>query len=118
MIRILRASFFAAALLTYAAPALADPAQNGEWHHATSLVGEPKYPAGFAHFDYVNVDAPKGGLVRLDAQGAFDTFNPILPEGEPADGLGLVYEMLAETPLDETYASYGHIAEAWAVPPD
>ena len=86
MTPILRASLLTATLLFTAAPALADPAQNGEWHHATSLLGEPKYPAGFAHFDYVNVDAPKGGLVRLDSMGSFDTFNPILPEGEPADG--------------------------------
>ena len=33
-------------------------AQDGEWRHATGLTGEPKYPAGFAHFDYVNPDAP------------------------------------------------------------
>ena len=118
MTPILRASLLATALLLAAAPAVADPAQNGEWHHATSLLGAPKYPAGFAHFDYVNVDAPKGGLVRLDEQGSFDTFNPILPEGEPATGLGLVYETLTETPLDDTNASYGHVAEAWAYPPD
>ena len=27
-------------------------------HHALSLVGEPKYQAGFSHFDWVNPDAP------------------------------------------------------------
>jgi microcin C transport system substrate-binding protein len=118
MTPILRASLLTAALLFTAAPALADPAQNGEWHHATSLLGEPKYPAGFPHFDYVNVDAPKGGLVRLNAFGGFDTFNPMLNEGEPGVGLGLVYESLTETPLDDTNAAYGHIAEAWAYPPD
>ena len=117
MTSILRATLLAALLLAPAA-ALADPAQNGPWHHATSLLGEPKYPAGFPHFDYVNLDAPKGGLVRLDEQGSFDTFNPILPEGEPATGLGLVYETLTERALDDTSASYGHIAEAWAFPPD
>jgi microcin C transport system substrate-binding protein len=118
MTPILRASLISAALLFSAVPAIADPAQNGPWNHATSLLGEPKYPAGFPHFGYVNVDAPKGGLVRLDAMGSFDTFNPILPEGEPGDGIGLVYETLTETPLDDTNASYGHIAEAWAFPPD
>ena len=54
--------------------------------------------------------------MRLDAQGSFDTFNPVLPEGEPADGIGLVYESLTERALDDTSASYGHIAEAWAYP--
>src|SRR5512132_2882279 len=34
-------------------------------HHALSLIGEPKYPADFANFDYVNPDAPKGGVVRM-----------------------------------------------------
>ena len=29
----------------------------------------PEIPAGFAHFDYVNPDAPKGGLVRLAIAG-------------------------------------------------
>ncbi len=33
--------------------------------HALTLYDEaPKYPAGFAHFDYVNPDAPKGGTLR------------------------------------------------------
>ena len=29
--------------------------------HAYALWGAPRYPAGFAHFDYVNPEAPKGG---------------------------------------------------------
>src|SRR5579864_8806773 len=29
--------------------------------HAIAQYGEPKYPADFKHFDYVNPDAPKGG---------------------------------------------------------
>ena len=29
--------------------------------HGFSEFGELKYPAGFAHFDYVNPDAPRGG---------------------------------------------------------
>ncbi|RYE08845.1 MAG: ABC transporter substrate-binding protein [Hyphomicrobiales bacterium] len=117
MTKLLLASLATALALTVA-PAFADPAQNGEWHHATSLLGEPKYPAGFARFDYVNPDAPKGGLVRLDAQGSFDTFNPILPEGEAGAGIGLIFETLTKRSLDDTSASYGHIAEAWAYPPD
>ena len=71
------------AALALTAPAAADPTQNGPWHHATSLIGEPKYPEGFKHYDYVNPDAPKGGVARLSAMGSFDTFNPILPQGEP-----------------------------------
>ncbi|MGN6102608.1 MAG: extracellular solute-binding protein [Devosia sp.] len=106
------------AALALTAPAAADPAQNGPWHHATSLIGEPKYPEGFKHYDYVNPDAPKGGVARLSAMGSFDTFNPILPQGEPADGLGLVYETLMDRSLDEPSAEYGLLAEAVAFPPD
>jgi microcin C transport system substrate-binding protein len=45
--------------------ALSLPAWAG---HAYSLWGDIKYPAGFAHFDYVNPAAPMGGeLVAVSA---------------------------------------------------
>jgi microcin C transport system substrate-binding protein len=108
----------AACLSFAAAPALADPAQNGPWISGLSLLGAPKYQPGFAHWNYVNPGAPKGGLARLDVLGGFDTFNPILPQGEPASGLGLVYETLMTGSLDDTSASYPLLAEAVAYPPD
>lgn len=49
--------------------------------HAVALYGDPKYPQGFSHFDYVNPDAPKGGAVRLMAHGSFDTLNPYTLKG-------------------------------------
>jgi microcin C transport system substrate-binding protein len=93
-------------------------AQEPVWHHAGSLVGEPKYPAGFERFDYVNPDAPVGGTVRLSSMGGFDTFNPLLPRGEQADGLGLVYETLTTPSLDEISTQYGALAEAFSYPDD
>ena len=87
-------------------------------HHALSLIGEPKYPADFTHFDYVNPDAPKGGLVRMADIGSFDSLNPILYKGEAAGGLGLVYESLMADSLDESSTSYGLIAEWASYPPD
>ncbi len=86
--------------------------------HALSLIGEPKYPAGFAHFDYVNPDAPKGGLVRMADIGSFDSLNPVLYKGEAAGGLGLVYENLMADSLEESSTSYGLIAEWASYPPD
>ena len=63
-------------------------AQDAPIHrHALSLIGEPKYPAGFAHFDFVNPDAPKGGVVRMADIGSFDSLNPVLYKGETAGGL-------------------------------
>ncbi len=33
--------------------------------YAIAQYGEPKYPADFKHFDYVNPDAPQGGTLVL-----------------------------------------------------
>ena len=87
-------------------------------HHAVSLIGAPKYPADFKHFDYVNPDAPKGGLVRMADIGSFDSLNPILYKGEAAAGLGLIYESLMQDSLEESSTSYGLIAEWASYPPD
>lgn len=108
------------AALTLAALLAVSPAiaQDKVWHHGGSLIGEPKYPAGFEKFDYVNPDAPVGGVVRLSSMGGFDTFNPILPQGEPADGIGLVFETLTTPSLDETSTQYGNLAEAFSYPDD
>jgi len=96
-------------------------AQDGEWRHATGLTGEPKYPAGFPHFDYVNPQAPKGGLVRFGTQGGFDSFNPILDTaGNVAPGVNYIYETLMTSSFDELdiSAEYGLLAEAVKYPPD
>ena len=93
----------------------------GEWQHALSLIGAPGYPAGFAHFNYVNPDAPKGGTLRLSALSqTFDTLNPILDKGVAADGLGLIYESLTMRAIDEAdiSAEYGEIADAVRYPAD
>lgn len=103
-----------AALLAFS-PAIA---QDGVWHHASSLIGEPKYPEGYQKFDYVNADAPVGGMVRLSTMGGFDTFNPILPQGEAADGIGLAFETLTTPSLDENSTQYGNLAEAFSYPDD
>jgi microcin C transport system substrate-binding protein len=101
-----------------ATPATQD--QPGEWRHATALIGEPKYPANFEHFDYVNPDAPKGGLARLYGIGSFDNLNLLPPRGEMPLGLGLIYDTLMTSSLDEldTSGSYGLLAEAVTYPPD
>src|SRR4026207_2319694 len=65
-------------------------------HHAVSLIGAPKYPADFKHFDYVNPDAPKGGLVRMADIGSFDSLNPILYKGEAAAGVRLISRRLMQ----------------------
>ena len=93
-------------------------ADHDGWHHATALVGEPKYAADFNHFDYVNVEAPKGGTVRLATSGTFNTFNPVVEKGDLAGGLGLVYETLMTPSGDEISTMYGLIAEGLRYPED
>ncbi len=84
------------------------------WQRATTLLGDAKYEEGFDHFAYVNPDAPVGGAVRMGSLGSFDSFNPAIPKGEVADGLGLLFETLFTPSLDEldTSASYGLLADA------
>ena len=98
-------------------PALA---QEPAWRHGLSLMGEPKYSAGFKHFDYVNPNAPKGGVVRLGSQGTFDSLNLAVAgvKGELEDRLGVIYDTLMTSSLDEVGTEYGLLAEAVRYPPD
>jgi len=63
----LLAACLAISLATKLVDAVASEAATGgvPWTHAFATYGEPRYPPGFAHFDYVNPTAPKGGTVRL-----------------------------------------------------
>jgi len=79
--------------------------------HAITLYNEaPKYPADFKHFDYVNPDAPKGGILRSAGFGGFDSLNPFISKGVPADDIGLIYDTLMRQGLDEPFTEYGLIA--------
>jgi microcin C transport system substrate-binding protein len=89
-----------------------------ERHHALSLIGEPKYPADFKHFGYVNPNAPKGGKVRLSAIGSFDSLNPFVLKGVAASGSGLIYDSLMDSSLEEPSTAYGLIAEYVTFPED
>jgi microcin C transport system substrate-binding protein len=95
-------------------------AQEKTWRHGLSLFGDLKYPAGFKQFDYVNAAAPKAGSIREVAIGAFDSFNVVVADvkGQPAIGLGLIYETLLTSSLDEVSSEYGLIAEAVSHPDD
>lgn len=85
--------------------------------HAMAMHGTPKYGPGQS-YDYVNKDAPKGGVFRNSAIGTFDSLNPYIVKGVPATGSGLVYESLLEQSLDEPFTMYGLLAESMEVPAD
>ena len=78
------------------------------WRTGISTIGELKHPDGFAHFDYVDPDAPKGGELKLSETGTYDTFNPILSKGEAASGVSsLVFDTLLKSAEDEITTAYG-----------
>jgi microcin C transport system substrate-binding protein len=116
-------SFAAAVLLSLAAvsPALAQ-APEPTRHHALSLVGTPKFPADFKHFDWVNPDAPKGGVARLWVLGSFDSLNPFSIQGRPASGLNvltsLIYAPLMVDSPDEPSTEYCLVCEWVSYPAD
>lgn len=105
----------AAVLLHAALPAAASAGKT----HAIAMHGSPKHAEGFAHFDYVNPEAPKGGRLRLGAQGSFDSLNPLIIKGDPGAGLReFLYESLLTRGLDEPFTLYGQLAQSVEVAPD
>ena len=80
--------------------------------HGLSLFGELKYPPDFKRFDYVNPDAPKGGVLRMAAIGGFDSLNPFILKGEAAAGAAQIYDTLLISSFDEAGAEYGLLAES------
>ncbi|MDX2204646.1 MAG: extracellular solute-binding protein [Hyphomicrobiaceae bacterium] len=103
------------AILAAAQPAAAEP------RHGLSVFGELKYPADFAHYDFVNPNAPKGGRFRLVGSSAvttFNTFNPHILKGDKAQGLSLLFDSLMERSPDEPDAVYGLVAHSAEVAAD
>jgi microcin C transport system substrate-binding protein len=95
-------------------------ASEPDWRHALSLFGEVKYPADFKRFDYVNPQAPKGGITRMVAIGTFDNFNIAVSgvKGSIAPAVGQIYETLMARSQDEVATEYGLLAEAASHPDD
>ena len=115
----MRSVLLPAALLALALSApISVQAQSGKVSHALTLGDAPKYPAGFKQLDYVNVNAPKGGELKLSTPSGFDSLNPFIPKGDEAPGLGMVYETLMAQPPDDDLSEYGLIAETVEVPDD
>jgi microcin C transport system substrate-binding protein len=90
------------------------------WRHGLSLFGDLKYPPDFAHFQYVDPAAPKGGTVREAVIGTFDSFNSVISgvKGVEAAGINLIYDTLLVSAMDEIATGYGLLAEAVSYPAD
>ncbi|HJN03981.1 MAG TPA: ABC transporter substrate-binding protein, partial [Alphaproteobacteria bacterium] len=99
-----------AAVVLAAVSAFAQP------QHGVAMHGAPKYGPGFAHLEYVNPDAPKGGDLRLGLAGSFDSVQPFIIKGRAAAGRHYVFESLLKRVWDEPFSLYGLIAETVEMP--
>ena len=94
--------------------------------HGLSVFGDLKYPADFKQFDYVNVNAPKGGLfstipsTRAYNQSfqTFNSFNAFILKGEGAKGMEITFASLMARANDEPDAVYGFAAKSVWISPD
>ncbi|MCB1342983.1 MAG: ABC transporter substrate-binding protein [Pseudooceanicola sp.] len=80
--------------------------------HGYSFYGELTYPADFAHFNYVNPDAPKGGEISISRLGTFDSMNPYAVKGRGGYLSTIMYESLLSEPADTYDEGYGLLAES------
>ena len=94
--------------------------------HGVSAFGDLRYPPDFAHFSYVNVDAPKGGtyseiVSQRGFNGSFQTFNSLnafILKGEGALGMELTFAVLMVRSGDEPDAMYGLAARGVVISDD
>lgn len=85
--------------------------------HGVSLNGQPKYKKGFRHFDYVNPNAPKGGVLKRASEGSYDSLNPFVLKGTAAAGIGIIYDSLCVQAEDEPFSMYGLVAQGIFISP-
>jgi len=106
----------AALFLLAAAISTAHAAEKVYRGQGMAMHGDLKYPTGFKHFNYVNPNAPKGGEVTLSAIGGFDSFNNFIIKGNPAQGVGRIYDTLMVSSADEPFSMYCLVCETIEVP--
>jgi len=106
-------------------PAFAAVPANQELH-GLSAFGDLKYAADFKHFDYVNPDAPKGGLFNFGPSQwvfnqnpyTFNTLNSFVAKGDAPPRMEMCFDSLMTSALDEPDSIYGLVARTVTVAPD
>ena len=104
------AALLTAVLISFGA--VAQAAESGGAQHGLSLFGELKYPPGFAHFEYADPTAPKGGAISFGFVGSFDNLNPFILKGVAVADAGLPFDSLLATSFDAPDTAYGLIAQS------
>jgi microcin C transport system substrate-binding protein len=114
------------AVLAALAAGRVEAAPDGTEVHGLSGFGDLKYSADFAHFDYVDPGAPKGGSFsqigpNRQYNQSFITFNSLniyILRGDGAQGMDLTFASLMARATDEADAVYGLAARAVRISAD
>jgi microcin C transport system substrate-binding protein len=101
-------------------------AEQDSERHGLSAFGDLKYPPNFKHFDYVNPNAPKGGVfshvgaTQIFNQNplTFNSLNSFILKGDGAQGMQLTFASLMARAEDEPDALYGLAARAVQISAD
>lgn len=110
--------FGLAAALVFLLIATIVNAQDTTRTYAISKYGDIKYAEDFAHLDYVNPEAPKGGEYSSSVFGTFDSMHPYIVTGTSATGANIQFESLMTGTSDETDTLYGLLASELEYPAD
>jgi microcin C transport system substrate-binding protein len=86
--------------------------------HGLSVFGDLAEPNDFKAFGYVRADAPRGGSIAQEMYGTFNSLNAYILRGDSAFGLGLCFDSLMTSSLDERDALYGLVAKSVTVSQD
>jgi len=94
--------------------------------HGISSFGDLKYPADFKQLEYVNADAPKGGVFSQIGPSrqynqnflTFNSLNAYILKGDGAQGMQLTFAPLMQMTGDEPDAMYGLAARAVRISSD
>ena len=116
--RFRRRARLALAAASVAALAPQAGAQDFITSHGISTFGDLKYDAGFAHLDYVNPDAPKGGEIAIWAWGTFDSMNPYSRKGRSGGLSSVFFESVLQGTADEISAAYCLLCKTMEYPED
>ena len=88
------------------------------YEHGISFFHELKYPANFSHFDFINPEAPKGGVLVRSTQTDFNTLSLITDVGATAPGVVWTYDTLVSYRSEEMSSFYGALADGLSVAED
>jgi microcin C transport system substrate-binding protein len=88
--------------------------------HGLSTFGDLQLPPDFKHFPYVNPNAPKGGVLRIQIKNTsgnqnfetFDTLHIYSFRGDGAAGMDATFDTLMSGSSDEPNSMYGLVARA------